>query len=217
MRSRVTSTFLVLALSSVLLGASWGCAGGSTEADGPDQMHGNAALPSGETTEDVSAYQEVPMYVSDVKVSGNEVAVITTPKGVIKLKFFPDVAPNHVASFIELSDAGFYDGTKFHRVEPGFVVQGGDPYSKTGEGPVGTGGPGYNLAAEFSDKPHVKGTLAMARSQSPDSAGSQFYICLEPAPFLDGQYTVFGEVVEGMGVVESLQVGDVIESIVIER
>ncbi|MGB4593135.1 MAG: peptidylprolyl isomerase [Coriobacteriia bacterium] len=157
------------------------------------------------------------MHVSDVKVTGKEIAVITTKKGVITLEFYPDVAPNHVASFIELAQQGFYDGTTFHRVEPGFVVQGGDPYSKTGAGPVGTGGPGYTLAAEFNDKPHLEGTLAMARSQSPDSAGSQFYICLAPAPFLDGNYTVFGQVIEGMDVVKQIAVGDVMESVRIEQ
>lgn len=157
------------------------------------------------------------MHVSDVKVSGNEVAIITTKRGVIKFKFYPKDAPNHVASFIELARAGFYDGTTFHRVEPGFVIQGGDPHSKTGAGPVGAGGPGYNLKAEFSDQPHVLGTVAMARSQSPDSAGSQFYICLAPAPFLDGKYTVFGQVIEGMDVVQATQVGDIMESVRIEE
>ncbi|MCE5203569.1 MAG: peptidylprolyl isomerase [Actinomycetia bacterium] len=157
------------------------------------------------------------MHVSQVHVAGDEIAEITTDKGVIRMEFFPEVAPNHVASFIELAEQGFYDGTTFHRVEPGFVVQGGDPYSKTGGGPVGTGGPGYHLAAEFNDRPHKEGTLAMARSQNPDSAGSQFYICLAPAPFLDGNYTVFGQVVEGMDVVHAIAVGDVMRSVRIKR
>lgn len=157
------------------------------------------------------------MHVSQVHVAGDEIAEITTDKGVIRIEFFPEVAPNHVASFIELAEQGFYDGTTFHRVEPGFVVQGGDPYSKTGGGPVGTGGPGYHLAAEFNDRPHKEGTLAMARSQNPDSAGSQFYICLAPAPFLDGNYTVFGQVVEGMDVVHAIAVGDVMRSVRIKR
>ncbi|MEN6429475.1 MAG: peptidylprolyl isomerase [Coriobacteriales bacterium] len=157
------------------------------------------------------------MHVSQVHVAGDEIAEITTGKGVIRMEFFPEVAPNHVASFIELAEQGFYDGTTFHRVEPGFVVQGGDPYSKTGGGPVGTGGPGYHLAAEFNDRPHKEGTLAMARSQNPDSAGSQFYICLAPAPFLDGNYTVFGQVVEGMDVVHAIAVGDVMRSVRIKR
>lgn len=157
------------------------------------------------------------MHTSSVRVQGDEVAVIQTAKGEILIRFFPADAPNHVASFIELAESGFYDGTTFHRVEPGFVVQGGDPYSKTGEGPVGTGGPGWRLKAEFNRRPHLEGTVAMARTQDPDSAGSQFYICLAPAPFLDGKYTVFGGVVEGMDVVNRLQPGDVMKSVRIEH
>ncbi|MGA2758685.1 MAG: peptidylprolyl isomerase, partial [Candidatus Cybelea sp.] len=116
---------------------------------------------------------------------------ITTPRGDIVFRLFPDDAPLHSAAFIKLADAGFYDGLKFHRVEPGFVVQGGDPKGD------GTGGPGYNLKAEFNARPHVRGTVAMARSSRPDSAGSQFYICLGDAAFLNGQYTVFGQMTEG--------------------
>jgi len=176
------------------------------------------------------------MHVSDVTVSGSETATITTSKGVVKLAFFADDAPNTVATFIELAADGFYDGIKFHRVEPRFVVQGGDPLTKPlssdevvevirhqkarmfspSDPALGTGGPGFTTAAEFNDRPHLEGTLAMARSQNPDSAGSQFYICLAPQPFLDGQYTVFGEVIEGMDVVHSIDVGDVIESVVID-
>lgn len=134
-------------------------------------------------------------------------ARIRTAKGDVVLRFFPDVAPLHVASFVKLARAGFYDGLSFHRVEPGFVIQGGDPSGN------GTGGPGYRLEAEFSDKPHVKGTLAMARSSEPDSAGSQFYICLGDARFLDGNYTVFGEVVSGQEVVDSIRRGDVMDKV----
>ena len=147
---------------------------------------------------------------------GDEIAVITTPRGVIKFKFFCDDAPKHSAAFIELAEAEFYDGTTFHRVEPGFVIQGGDPYSKTGEGPVGTGGPGYNLAPEFNGRPHVDGTVAMARSAAPDSAGSQFYISLGRHAFLDGQYTVFGQVTEGLDVAHATTKDDVMESVRIE-
>jgi peptidyl-prolyl cis-trans isomerase B (cyclophilin B) len=157
------------------------------------------------------------LYTAETAPAGDEVAIIATPKGEIRLRFFPDVAPNHAAAFIERAGEGFYDGTSFHRVVDGFVVQGGDPYSRTGEGPVGTGGPGYNIAAEFSDRPHLDGTLSMARAQNPDSAGSQFYICLGPQAFLDGQYTVFGEVTDGMDVVRTIRQGDVMESVRIER
>jgi peptidyl-prolyl cis-trans isomerase B (cyclophilin B) len=161
--------------------------------------------------------QEDALYTPTYKPNGNEIAVITTPKGVIKFEFYAEDAPNHVAAFIELAQKGFYDGTKFHRVEPGFVIQGGDPLSKTDDPMVGTGGPGYRLAAEFNSRPHLDGTVAMARSQDPDSAGSQFYICLGAQSFLDGNYTVFGQVVEGMDVVRAITVGDVMESVTIEN
>ena len=132
-------------------------------------------------------------------------AVIETKFGEITLKFFPDVAPNHVNSFIELASEGFFDGTTFHRVVPGFVIQGGDPNSRSDDrSKHGTGGPGYTLKAEFSNLPHKRGTLSMARAGDPNSAGSQFFICVADTPFLDGQYTVFGEVVEGMDVVDQI-------------
>jgi peptidyl-prolyl cis-trans isomerase B (cyclophilin B) len=132
-------------------------------------------------------------------------AVLETKFGEITLKFFPEVAPKHVSSFIELASSGFYDGTTFHRVVPGFVIQGGDPNSKSEErSKHGTGGPGYTLEAEFSDLPHKRGTLSMARAAHPDSAGSQFFICVADAAFLNGQYTVFGEVSGGMDVVDKI-------------
>ena len=154
-----------------------------------------------------------PAYVC----TGNETAVIKTAKGVIKFKFFCEDAPRHAAAFVELAEKGFYDGTAFHRVEPNFVIQGGDPFSKTKEGPAGTGGPGYNLAAEFNSRPHLDGTIAMARAGSPDSAGSQFYICLGPQAFLNGNYTVFGQVSEGLDVVHAISRDDVMETVTIER
>jgi len=132
-------------------------------------------------------------------------AVIETTFGKITLKFFPDVAPNHVNSFMELASEGFFDGTTFHRVVPGFVIQGGDPNSKSNDrSKHGTGGPGYTLKAEFSKLPHKRGTVSMARSADPNSAGSQFFICVADTPFLDGQYTVFGEVIDGMNVVDEI-------------
>jgi peptidyl-prolyl cis-trans isomerase B (cyclophilin B) len=132
-------------------------------------------------------------------------AVLETKFGEITLKFFPEVAPKHVNSFIELASSGFFDGTTFHRVVPGFVIQGGDPNSKSEDrSQHGTGGPGYTLEAEFSNIPHKRGTLSMARAADPNSAGSQFFICVADAAFLDGQYTVFGEVSEGMDVVDQI-------------
>lgn len=136
--------------------------------------------------------------------AGDQVAVIDTNLGRIVLKFFPDKAPGHVANFIKLAKKGFYDGTKFHRVIPTFMIQGGDPYSKTGEGPVGTGGPGYTIKAEFNDVHHAPGILSMARSSDPDSAGSQFFIVVKESGFLDHQYTAFGQVLKGMDVVNKI-------------
>jgi peptidyl-prolyl cis-trans isomerase B (cyclophilin B) len=160
---------------------------------------------------------ETLVYEATYKPTGKETAVIQTSKGRITLEFFADDAPNHVGAFIERALEGFYDGTKFHRVVPGFVVQGGDPLSKHDDPMVGTGGPGYRLKAEFNARKHLDGTVAMARSADPDSAGSQFYICLGPQPFLDGQYTVFGQVIDGMDVVRSIEVGDVMQSVSIEN
>jgi peptidyl-prolyl cis-trans isomerase B (cyclophilin B) len=141
----------------------------------------------------------------EIKKMAETRAVIETKFGNIELRFFPDVAPNHVNSFIELSKKGFYDGTTFHRVIPGFMIQGGDPNSKDADrSGHGMGGPGYTIKAEFNQKPHKRGTLSMARSADPNSAGSQFFICVADAPFLDRQYTVFGEVVSGMEVADKI-------------
>ena len=151
------------------------------------------------------------------KPRGTPTAVITLEKGgEIRLEFFPADAPRTVENFLKLAREGFYDGTTFHRVEPGFVVQGGDPLSKkhpVGHPSIGTGGPGHRVKAEFNKQKHVRGVLAMARSQDPDSAGSQFYITLAPAHFLDGQYTVFGRVVSGMEVVDKIKPGDRMKSV----
>jgi cyclophilin family peptidyl-prolyl cis-trans isomerase len=138
-------------------------------------------------------------------------ARISTDKGDIVFTFYPEDAPQHSAAFIKLARAGFYDGLSFHRVEPGFVIQGGDPSGN------GTGGPGYQLDAEFNANPHITGTVAMARSSNPNSAGSQFYICLGDAPFLNRQYTVFGHVVEGQSVVDAIRVGDAMNAVTIEE
>ena len=130
--------------------------------------------------------------------------------GLIKLELQPDVAPNHCAALVDLVKKGYYDGLSFHRVVPGFVVQGGCPKGN------GSGGPGYNLKAEFNEKPHLTGTLAMARTPEPDSAGSQFYICLAPQPFLDRQYTVFGQTIEGMDLVSQIRQGDKMVTVSVE-
>jgi peptidyl-prolyl cis-trans isomerase B (cyclophilin B) len=134
-----------------------------------------------------------------------EVAVIETRFGEIVLEFFPDVAPGHVANFKKLASEGFYDGCTFHRVIPGFVIQGGDPNSKDDDrSNDGMGGPGYTIDAEFNSRKHERGTLSMARGMDPNSAGSQFFICVKKQPALDGKYTVFGRVIEGMDVVDKI-------------
>lgn len=133
-------------------------------------------------------------------------AFIDTKFGSLEIRFFPAVAPKHVENFITLAKKGFYDGTLFHRVIPGFMIQGGDPNTKDKEKTnlYGMGGPGYTVKAEFNDKPHVRGAVSMARSQHPDSAGSQFFIVVQDSTFLDRKYTVFGEVVNGMAVADKI-------------
>lgn len=136
----------------------------------------------------------------------NEVAVIQTSEGTMVLEFWPDVAPGHVENFKKLAQQGFYDGTCFHRIIKGFMIQGGDPLTKDEamKSRWGTGGPGFNIKAEFNAKPHVRGVLSMARSQDPNSAGSQFFICHADARFLDKQYTAFGKLIKGDEVLEKL-------------
>ncbi|MBI4575909.1 MAG: peptidylprolyl isomerase [Planctomycetes bacterium] len=125
-------------------------------------------------------------------------AVIETSKGRIVFRFRPEVAPKTVENFTKLAGKGFYDWLAFHRVIPGFMIQGGCPKGD------GTGGPGYSIKAEFSEERHLKGTVSMARASDPDSAGCQFFICLEAQPHLDRKYTVFGQVVEGQQVVDEI-------------
>lgn len=173
-----------------------------------------------------------PLYVPEYQVKGDEVAVFDTSKGTIKVKLDGNGAPTHVANFCELASSGFYDDLKFHRYEPGFVIQGGCPNTRdmTPEqvasgrpgtsGMPGTGGPGYRIKHEYDTNPnnsHVDGALAMARSQNPDSAGSQFYFCLGDQHFLDSGYTVFGTTIQGKDVIAKLRAGDVINSIRIEH
>jgi len=141
----------------------------------------------------------------EIKKMSETKAVIETKFGNIELKFFPEAAPGHVSNFLELAKKGFYDGTTFHRVIPGFMIQGGDPNTKSPDrSKHGLGGPGYTIKAEFSEKPHKRGILSMARAQDPNSAGSQFFICVGNASFLDGKYSVFGEVTSGIEVVDQI-------------
>ncbi len=132
--------------------------------------------------------------------------ILKTKFGEMEIVLFPDLAPKHVASFLKLAQEGFYNGTIFHRIIPGFMIQGGDPLTKDPANKMrfGTGGPGYTLPAEFNRVPHEKGILSAARTADPNSAGSQFFIMVEKAPHLDGQYTVFGEVLKGVEVADTI-------------
>ncbi len=150
--------------------------------------------------EAAAAPEEKPMSYYEGKVADLE-----TSLGTITIKFYPDKAPNHVRNFIDLAEQGFYDGMRFHRVIPGFMIQGGDPNSKTANRSTwGTGGSGKNVNAEFNDVSHRRGIVSMARAQNPDSASSQFFIVVKDSTFLDRQYTVFGEVVSGMDVADKI-------------
>ena len=135
----------------------------------------------------------------------NKIAELHTSSGEIDIRFFPDKAPGHVKNFIDLAEKGFYNGSKFHRVIPGFMIQGGDPNTISGDPSTwGTGNSGKNIPAEFNDVHHKRGIVSMARSNDPNSASSQFFICVADAGFLDRQYTVFGEVTKGMDVADKI-------------
>jgi peptidyl-prolyl cis-trans isomerase B (cyclophilin B) len=134
-------------------------------------------------------------------------AVLKTPLGEMEIEFFPDKAPRHVKNFLDLARKGFYDGTTFHRVIPGFMIQGGDPNTRDPKAPRsqhGTGGPGHTVNAEFNDTSHKRGIVSMARSQDPNSAGSQFFIVVKDSPYLDRNYTAFGIVVSGIEVADKI-------------
>lgn len=161
---------------------------------------------------------EEPMKkLEDFEKIAAKTAMISTNKGDIEVELYPDMAPVTVASFLSLAKSKFYDGIIVHRVEPGFVIQAGDPQTKTPgtESMWGTGGPGYTIPDEFSStfSYDQEGILAMAKTQAPNSGGSQFFITLGPAEFLDGNYTVFGKVTKGMDVVKNIQVGDKITTV----
>jgi peptidyl-prolyl cis-trans isomerase B (cyclophilin B) len=142
------------------------------------------------------------------------VAVIKTTDGTMVAEFWPDAAPGTVANFIKLSESGFYNGTAFHRIIPGFMIQGGDPLTKdpSKEAMWGTGDPGYKIKAEFNEHKHVRGVLSMARSSDPDSAGSQFFLMLGDAPFLDGKYTAFGQVIKGDDVLTKISATPIVDN-----
>ncbi|KPJ54076.1 hypothetical protein AMJ39_02125 [candidate division TA06 bacterium DG_24] len=162
------------------------------EAERADQAQEAAEKEAAAEAEEEASEEE------EVTLTGDEIATIETTLGTIVLEFYPDVAPLHVENFIKLANKGFYDGLTFHRVISGFMIQGGDPRGD------GRGNAGYTIPAEFSERKHVTGTLAMARGPDPNSASCQFYICLAPQPGLDGKYTVFGQAIEGLDVVQAI-------------
>ena len=165
------------------------------DADLQPQFSSSSKKPAAKTTKKEKS-------MSDYK---DKVAVIQTTAGEIDIRFYPDVAPNHVKNFIDLAESGFYNGTKFHRVIPGFMVQGGDPNTKTtNTSSWGMGGSGKNVKAEFNTVSHKRGIVSMARSNDPNSASSQFFIVVKDSTFLDRQYTVFGQVTKGMDVADKI-------------
>ncbi len=155
------------------------------------------------TAEEIASVKETVKNTPATPVEDNEIAIIETKFGNMTVEFFTDVAPNHSANFKRLTNSGYYSGTTFHRVIPGFVIQGGDILSRDADkNNDGMGGPGYNIDAEFNSIPHTKGILSMARAQDPNSAGSQFFICAGDVKQLDNNYTVFGKVIEGLDVID---------------
>lgn len=241
MKSRtIIRTLLALALAALVI-AAFGCAKPATVQQSQDTgaASSQATTPAEQQATTPTTQEGAKLYTPSYKPNGNEVAVIKTNKGTIEVKLLGKDAPIAVGNFVELAQKGFYDKLKFHRFEPGFVIQGGDPQTKDlssekvaqlvesqkgggfqqGDPILGTGGPGYVIKGEFQGNPnkHVDGTLAMARTNDPDSAGSQFYFTLGPQSFLDGNYTVFGQTTKGLEVIHKLVVGDVIESVTIEN
>jgi len=174
-------------------------------------LGGGYGMHSQEAHADSSEHPDHAPKPGDANVPQGSHVTINTKYGDIEIELYPDSAPDTVANFKALAASGFYNGLTFHRVEPGFVVQGGDPDG------TGTGGPGYSIHSEFNARKHITGTLAMARTSDPNSAGSQFYICLAPQSFLDGQYTVFGQVIKGMEAVNKIKKGDAMIRVSVEQ
>ena len=183
--SRRRITTLILSLWLVISAGAWGTSSADTRplAPKPESLSGATNGP--------------------VAGKGHQIT-LETERGTLTIELFPEVAPKTVARFTELAKKGFYDGLIFYRVAPKFLVQTGDPRGD------GTGGSGQTLPAEFNDKKHTVGTVGMARQHDPDTADSQFYICLETQPFLDGKYTIFGQVVDGMDVLSKIKERDIV-------
>jgi len=154
---------------------------------------------------EIEVIKEAAKNFNPEPVTEDDIVIMETTRGTMRLKLFPNAAPNHCKNFKKLANSGFYDKTKFHRIIPGFMIQGGDINSRDNDGKNdGHGGPGWTVDAEFNDIPHKRGILSMARSADPNSAGSQFFICVADAPHLDGKYTVFGEVIDKVHIVDHI-------------
>ncbi|MGH7451624.1 MAG: peptidylprolyl isomerase [bacterium] len=199
-------SFLFILIAGAIIGCSKKASQGQTAEGQPAQNTNGADINKTLSAAEIQALIEKAKTAPAVEVASDEVGVIETSLGRIVLELFPSVAPEHCRNFKKLAGLGFYDGVTFHRVVPGFMIQGGDILSRDADrGNDGTGDPGYTVPAEFSNLPHERGTLSMARKgYSVNTAGSQFFICVAPAPQLNGQYTVFGRVLEGMDVVDQI-------------
>ncbi len=195
---RYAALCLTLALSSVLAAAEPPSFADATRApySPPPEKSINGNSIAEMKTKVESLWEKIVFEKSGKKIE--YLVTLKTEAGDVHVELWPDVAPNHARSFIALAQAGFYDGLIFHRVIPGFMIQGGCPKGN------GTGGPGYCVKAEFNERPHKRGVLSMARAQPPDSAGSQFFVCVAEASFLDNKYTAFGMVTDGMKVVDKI-------------
>ncbi|HTL12470.1 MAG TPA: peptidylprolyl isomerase [Bdellovibrionota bacterium] len=214
MRTKLVPILLTVAVAGGVIALALHFRGGeSPEATTTPEAQNQAAMPAPQAPAGKDA-APVSNPHPDLSVDGDglskAVVDIRTPKGTIRFKLYPNDAPKTVARILELVGQGFYNGLVFHRVVPGFVIQGGDPQGN------GTGGSGQHLKAEFNKRQHRTGAVAMARAADPDSADSQFYITLAPQPNLDGGYTVFGQVIEGMDVVERIRPGDPMSAVFVE-
>jgi peptidyl-prolyl cis-trans isomerase B (cyclophilin B) len=210
----------------IALGALTGCASSA-----PPAGSGAGSTSASTSTGSGVNQQGDKLYTPTYKLNGKESAVIKTNKGSVTVKFYENDAPIASANFIELALKGYYNGIKFHRYVPNFVIQGGDPNTKAAtaaavaaadanqSGQFGSGGPGYAIKDEYANNPnlHVDGALAMARTGAPDSGGSQFYVALGALPGLDHQYTVFGQATSGLDVIHQLRAGDEIVSVTVEN
>ncbi|MGH7595492.1 MAG: peptidylprolyl isomerase [bacterium] len=203
---RFLFSFLFIVVAGAIIGCSKKASQGQAAEGQPAQNSKGAEVNKTLSAAEIQALIEKAKTAPAVEVASDEVGVIETDLGRIVLELFPSVAPEHCRNFKKLAGIGFYDGVTFHRVVPGFMIQGGDILSRDADrSNDGTGDPGYTLPAEFSNSPHERGTLSMARKgYSVNTAGSQFFICVAPATHLNGQYTVWGRVLEGMDVVDQI-------------